>query len=183
MERSITQILEVIIRNNNNKNLIAQDLGVSRTHCYRYLNQVRDLGLTDEEYNVEINESLLKIYTDIASEFIGEDRVDVKDNVIIIYNTTDYDNHWNKEDLRKDRGYYKEGIPANDIDIIVDLKINFITAEEFTELIFVNQQWLDWKLNKQEDNPFDYVDMQDVYKGIWRDKIRILKELKELQGI
>lgn len=180
MGMKVTSILKALKNNDGNISKTAAELVTDRSNLYRQLDKLEKDGLIDKDHKVIISEKLLNIYLELASEIVDENRLDVKDATLIIYNPIDNDKQFDKEQFRQNRGYYMSNITYGD-DVLIDLNRHFITEEEFIEYVKANEQWLEYTLGKEVDNPFDYVDMEDIYKGTWKKKIALKKQIEAIE--
>jgi hypothetical protein len=69
------------------------------------------------------------------------------------------------DQLYKSRGLDECDICWNDEDLIINIKRQYITTEEFNGMINENEQWYYWKLGVNDRNPYEGISLIDCIKS------------------
>jgi DNA-binding transcriptional ArsR family regulator len=152
------KVLEMLYMCNNNKSQVARAMGIKRSNIYSTLKTLREDGLVDEHYNVRLAEEVMKDCLDVAYKAVGQDRVDVVDNKIIIYNIMDNERGLSKGELRARHGYNEPDIFVGmgyygNYDTSVDFTVKPCSIERFKQVLQENEDWYKWvKANGTDTN-------------------------------
>ena len=101
MKYDLNIIKQLLIKYNNNKTSVAKELGIDRSNLNRYLRKMQSEGMLDENYNVSINEIMVKECYDKCVNTVGENRVLVDENTVTFYIIEDDDGSLTIDELEK----------------------------------------------------------------------------------